>query len=49
MKRLKELEKSFIIILLVSKLNTSYFRKVFKNEKLQLVIPPKRLQFEKNG
>jgi hypothetical protein len=47
MKRLKELEKPFIIILPVSKLNTSYFRKLFKNEKLQLVIPPKRIQFEK--
>jgi len=43
--RLKQLDKPFIIILPVSKLNTSYM-KVFKNE-LQIIIPNKRIHFEK--
>ncbi len=45
--RLKELDKPFILILPSSKINTQYFR-VFKND-IQLIIPPKRIQFLKNG
>jgi len=37
-----------IIIPPISKLNNSYFRKSFKYKKLQLFIPPKRIQLEKN-
>jgi hypothetical protein len=47
MKRLKVLDKPFIIILPVSKLNTSYTRQEFMNSKLQIIIPKKRIHFEK--
>jgi hypothetical protein len=47
MKRLKELNKPFIIILPSSKINTSYFRENFMNCGLQIVIPRKRIHFEK--
>tara|TARA_R110000737_G_scaffold91291_1_gene123625 strand:- start:7885 stop:8364 length:480 start_codon:yes stop_codon:yes gene_type:complete len=47
MPRLKELDKPFILILPSSKINTQYFR-IFKND-IQLIIPPKRIQFVKNG
>ena len=43
--RLIELDKPFILILPVSKLNTQYFR-AFKN-KIQIIIPPNRIHFEK--
>ena len=43
--RLHELDKPFILIMPVSKLNTSYM-KVFKN-KLQIIIPKKRIHFFK--
>jgi hypothetical protein len=45
MKRLLELDKPFIMILPSSKINTSYFRD-WKN-KLQIIIPKKRINFEK--
>jgi hypothetical protein len=47
MKRLKELDKPFIVILPVSKLNTSYVRENYMNTKLQVIIPKKRIHFEK--
>jgi hypothetical protein len=47
MKRLKELGKPFIIILPSSKVNTFYFRDNFMNCGLQLIIPRKRIHFEK--
>ena len=47
MKRLKELDKPFIIILPASKIATSYFREYFMNSGLQLIIPKKRIHFEK--
>jgi len=46
-KRLKELDKPFIIIMPSSKINTSYFRTNFMNRGLQIVIPRKRIHFEK--
>ena len=46
-KRLKELDKPFIIIMPCSKINTSYFRDYFMNTGLQIVIPIKRIHFEK--
>ncbi len=45
LKRLLILDKPFIIILPSSKINTSYFRE-WKN-KLQIIIPPKRIHFNK--
>ena len=46
-KRLKELDKPFIIISQSSKINTSYVRENYKNKKLQIIIPRKRIHFIK--
>jgi hypothetical protein len=46
LERLVELDKPFIMILPSSKINTQYFRKLFKGG-IQLIIPRKRIQFEK--
>ena len=48
MKRLKELDKPFIILLPQPAINTTAIRELFKNE-LQIIIPRKRIQFVKNG
>jgi len=47
--RLKELDKPFIIIMPCAKITTSYFRNTFKSSdsKLQIIIPRKRIHFEK--
>ena len=47
--RLVELEKPFILILPSSKINTQYVRTLFINQidKLQIIIPKKRISFEK--
>ncbi len=45
--RLKELNKPFILIMPSSKINTQYVRSFFKNDKLQIIIPRKRIQFQK--
>jgi hypothetical protein len=49
LKRLKELNKPFIMILPSSKINTQYVRENYKNQGLQIIIPRKRIQFVKNG
>ena len=46
MKRLKELDKPFIIIMPSSKINTSYFRE-YKDNGLQIIIPRQRIHFTK--
>ena len=46
MKRLFILDKPFILIFPSSKINTSYIR-AWRNKKLQIIIPPKRIHFEK--
>ncbi len=46
MNRLFELDKPFILIFPSSKINTQYFRK-WKNKNLQIIIPRKRIHFEK--
>lgn len=48
--RLKELGKPFIVIFPSSKINTQYVRKLFMecDDKLQIIIPRKRIQFEKH-
>jgi len=45
--RLIELDKPFILLMPVSKIATQYF-KPFKN-KIQIIIPDKRINFIKNG
>lgn len=47
MKRLKELDKPFIIILPSAKICTSYVRENYKDDKLQIIIPRKRIHFLK--
>lgn len=47
MKRLKELDKPFILIMPSSKINTSYMRDNFKDKGLQIIIPRKRIHFNK--
>jgi hypothetical protein len=49
LKRLKELNKPFILIMPSSKINTQYFRKLFSNtdDPIQIIIPLKRIHFEK--
>jgi len=46
-QRLKDIDKPFIIIMPSSKINTSYFRENYMNKRLQIVIPRKRIHFEK--
>ena len=48
LKRLTELDKPFILILPSSKINTSYVRENFKNKGLQIIIPRKRIHFNKH-
>ena len=47
--RMKELNKPFILIMPSSKINTQYVRNLFKDteDKLQIIIPRKRIHFEK--
>lgn len=48
--RLIEINKPFILIMPVSKMNTVYFQKLFKTTtELQIVVPPKRINFIKDG
>jgi hypothetical protein len=45
--RLKELGKPFILILPCSKLHTVYFRELFGDERVQIIVPRRRIQFLK--
>ena len=49
LERLVELDKPFILIMPSSKINTQYFRKLFKTNEnsLQIIIPRRRIQFQK--
>lgn len=47
LERLVDLEKPFIMIMPSSKINTSYIRETFKDDKLQIIIPRRRIQFNK--
>lgn len=47
LQRLKELNKPFMLILPAAKINTSYVRNLFKDDKLQIIIPRKRIHFQK--
>ena len=46
LKRLLIIDKPFILLLPSSKINTSYFRE-WKNKKIQIIIPRKRIHFKK--
>jgi hypothetical protein len=47
LERLIELDKPFILIIPSAKINTQYFRKLFATRRIQIIIPRKRIQFEK--
>ena len=47
LKKLKQHDKPFILILPSSKINTQYIRELYKNTELQIIIPTKRINFEK--
>ena len=47
LERLVSLQKPFILIMPSSKLITGYVRKLFSKDKLQIIIPRKRIQFYK--
>jgi len=47
--RLKLLDKPFIMICPSSMINTKYFRELFKETEIQILIPRKRIQFIKDG
>ena len=47
MGRLKELDKPFIVILPASKICTQYIRENYKHSELQIIIPRKRIHFNK--
>ena len=47
MPRLKELDKPFILLMPSSKINTQYIRENFKNKDFKIIIPRKRIQFDK--
>ena len=50
MPRLKELNKPFIMLMPSSKMNTLYMRENFiGDERLQIIIPRKRINFVKKG
>ena len=47
-QRLAELDKPFILVLPISTI-TKQFLKVLERDKLQMIVPSKRMQFEKAG
>jgi len=47
LERLKKLDKPFILILPSSKINTTYVQANFANKDLQIVIPKKRIHFDR--
>ena len=49
LERLVQLDKKFILLMPSSKINTQYFRKLFKDKKIQIIIPKKRISFIKDG
>ena len=47
LERLIALNKPFILIMPSSKINTQYFRKSMAGRKIQIILPRRRIQFEK--
>lgn len=45
LKVLKELDKPFLLLFPISCISKQYFQKLFKNDKIQLLIPHGRTQF----
>ena len=47
LERLVVLDKPFILIMPSPKIFTQYFRKLFTTRRIQIIVPRKRIQFEK--
>lgn len=47
--RLKELQKPFIMLVPTTVLHTKYFKEIFSDERIQLIIPYRKRQFDKVG
>ncbi len=47
LQRLVDIDKPFMLILPSAKISTQYFRKIFKDRKIQIMITPKRIKFNK--
>lgn len=47
LERLVALDKPFILIMPSPKIFTQYFRKLFTTRRIQIIVPRKRIQFEK--
>jgi hypothetical protein len=48
-KRLKEINKPFVLILPDYKIHTNYFREIFDDGEIQILVPRKRIQFKQKG
>lgn len=46
LERLREIDKPFIMLMPCSKMNTQYFRRLFKDD-IQIIVPKKRIHFKK--
>ncbi len=46
---LKKIDKPFILIVPVSTITKKYFMDNYRNDDITIIIPPKRMQFMKNG
>ena len=47
LERLVALDKPFVLIMPVGKLNTQAFRSLFATKHIQIIVPRKRIQFQK--
>lgn len=47
--RLIELDKPFMLLLPTNTINYQYFHTIFNHKKIQIIIPPKRINFIKDG
>jgi hypothetical protein len=47
--KLKEIDKPFILIMPAATMFTNYFKETFDENEIQIIIPAKRMHFEKNG
>lgn len=47
--KLKAIDKPFILIMPASTMFTQYLQEIFEKNTIQIIIPKKRMHFEKNG
>ena len=44
--RLKELDKPFVMLVPSNTIQTKYFKELFENDRIQLIVPSKKRQFD---